>query len=493
MATQHPDNAGKPYWHYRPFVSSTAEIKESFLCFSDLDIAEYNWDWEGKFVDEAVVDRLLQGHLSYFKKNPLGREKFLTFRFPNPRIESQFRLARALMVAITSSQLSRSLGFDCDPVFEAILPLTETAEELIDIQEAFSALVGIEHKLLKLNRFIRHLEIIPLFESVSTIINSHQILKKYIRLHRERFGKNPHYIRPYCARSDPALNSGLIPTIIALKIALNRYRQLERETGIHLYPMLGTGSLPFRGGLSPDTVDKCLSEYAGVSTLIIQSAFRYDFPKKRVIEAVGKINRNITARQVKKLTAGQINSLTHVLPAFEKPYRHTVESISPLINSLSLHVAKRRERLLHIGLFGYSRGMGKIKLPRAITFTAALYSIGVPPELIGSGRGLAIASKSKVSQDLSQAYIHLKQDLILAGQYLNKDNLKRLEKINPLFKDIREDVNNIERLFKIELGPVNKLHQRHARLTSVILDRFLNKKNVSRLITMTGQLRRSLG
>src|SRR3989338_2193786 len=143
MATQHPDNANKPYWHHTSFISAAAEIKESFLCFSDLGIDEYNWDWEGKFVDEAVVDRLLHKHYSYFQKNPLGKSKFLTFRIPNPRVEKQFRLARAFMVVITTSQLAQSLGFDSPPIFETILPLTETANEIIEIQRAFRELVGI--------------------------------------------------------------------------------------------------------------------------------------------------------------------------------------------------------------------------------------------------------------------------------------------------------------------------------------------------------------
>src|SRR3989338_1362321 len=229
MATQHPDNASRPYWYTRPFISTAAEIKECFLCFSDLGIDEYNWDWEGKFVDEAVVDRLLHQHYKYFRKNPLGKDKFLTFRFPNPRVEKQFRLARALMVAITSSQLSRSLGFNIDPIFEAILPLTETAGEIIEIQEAFTSLVGIEHKLLKLNRFIKYIRIIPLFEAVLTIINSDNIIKEYVSLHKDTFGRKPDYLRPYIARSDPALNSGLIPTVLAAKIALNKYKNLENQ------------------------------------------------------------------------------------------------------------------------------------------------------------------------------------------------------------------------------------------------------------------------
>ncbi|HEX5035268.1 MAG TPA: phosphoenolpyruvate carboxylase, partial [bacterium] len=83
MATQHPDNAFKPYWNTKPFISTSREVEECYRSFSDMGCQEYMWDWEGKFVDEAVVDRLYLKYFDYFVKHPLGKEKFLTFRVPN--------------------------------------------------------------------------------------------------------------------------------------------------------------------------------------------------------------------------------------------------------------------------------------------------------------------------------------------------------------------------------------------------------------------------
>src|SRR3989344_548862 len=493
MATQHPDNAGRPFWQKDSFVTTREEIEEAYVCFKDLGITEYNWDWEGKYVDESVVDKLLHKYYNYFKRHSLGEDNFLTFRIPNPRVEKQFRLARAFMVIVTSSQLAESLGFKKPPIFETILPLTETAEEVFDIQEAFKQLVSIDHRLLKMQESIQNIEIIPLFEQVEKMMHSDDLLRKYVRMLKEQYGFLPSYIRPYCARSDPALNSGLVPTVLAVKVALSKYRKLEQELGVRLYPMVGTGSLPFRGGLSPANLDNALKEYSGIKTLTIQSAFRYDYSKSAVLAAVKKIKNELPKGIAPSVSEKNIREIEEVIPGFVKNYRTTVEAISGLINAVSDQVSRRRERLLHIGLFGYSRGLGKVQLPRAITFTSALYSLGIPPELIGTGRGLAAALKKGLSEAVLEHYLFLKEDLISAGHYLNKENLIKLSAKNNVWLDIVEDIKQIENFLGRQLGPENASQREHYQLTGKILEKYYRNQNFSQLITLAGLLRRSLG
>lgn len=494
LASQHPDHGAKPYWHPKHFISSRSEVTECFLSFSDLGISEYKWDWEGKFVDESVVEHLLSEHYDFFKKFPLGKEKFLTFRLPNPKVETEFRLSRAFMVILGASALSKKIGLHSPALFEVILPMTESAEEMISVQEAFRELTFLKHPLHKMdNGTIKHLEVIPLFEQVQTIIHSNQILRDYLTLHKLQFGTIPKYIRPYVARSDPALNSGLIPTVLSIKIALSRYLDFENDTEVLLYPIIGSASLPFRGGLTPYTVDNFIEEYKGIKTTLLQSAFRYDYPKKDVIEAIKLIENKLQTKNTSKISRENELALRSLIPIFELYYRQTVEGIASVINHLASLLPARRERVQHIGLFGYSRGLGKVKLPRAIGFTGALYSLGVPPEFIGTGRGLKSTKKIKKLDLLESYYKNLSSDLLRSGRFLNKKNLTKLAKDSAYWQRILEDVLEIERYLKVELAPQTDEEKEHQKISEKILENLNKSKMSEKLLTQSAVLRHSLG
>ncbi|MBP6859533.1 MAG: phosphoenolpyruvate carboxylase [Candidatus Magasanikbacteria bacterium] len=494
MASQHPDHASKPYWHSKAFIGAQEESRECFLSFSEMGISEYKWDWEGKLSDESTLERLLSEYTDFFKKHPIGLEKFLTFRLPNPTAETEFRMGRALLSILNATALAKKIDLHSPPIFEAILPMVESAQQMIDVEDAFAELAYLKHPLYKLeNSPPSHLEIIPLFENIDTIINSDTIIKEYLNLHTKKFKKTPTLIRPYIARSDPALNSGLVSTVLAIKIALARYKKFEKTNKISLFPILGTASLPFRGGLTPYNTKKFIAEYAGVKTLLLQSAFRYDFPKQDAIKSIKIIEQKLQQTTAPNIQADDEKKLIEIIKIFENYYKPTIEKIAELINTISHSIPKRRDRLHHAGVFGYARHVGTAKLPRAIGFTASLYSIGIPPEIIGTGRGIREINNNGDLKLVKTHYLNIREDLNRAGKFLNKKILGTLAKTNPAWKDIQTDVKCLEAYLQINFSPTTKQEKQHQLITTKIFNNLQNKKPTSELIEKAGVLRNSLG
>ena len=495
MATQHPDHANVPYWKKNgdPFINTQEEIEECISAFKDLHCQEYMWDWEGKYVDEAVVDKLLTSYFDFFKKVHLGKDVFLTFRLPNIWHEKGYRLARAYMGILTFEDLTSDLGFTHPPVFEVILPMTDEAKKLIHLQKTFAQVAQLKHAAFGNRKGIEYLRVIPLIEGIAELTDSKKILHDYLALHEKEYGAPLDYLRPFIARSDPPLNAGLVPAVVAAKIALSEYYQFEKETGVPVYPIIGVGSLPFRGGLSPDRVKDFMAEYSGVRTVTIQSAYRYDYPHKDVKRSIQYLNNNLDRGRARIYSPEELKDGVMISGIFAKHYRRTVEGLAGLINTYSKIIPQRRERMLHIGLFGYSRGIGGKRLPRAISFTAVLYSLGVPPELIGTGRGLREAQERGLIGPLKAYYHNLEKDLIQAGHYLNKENLNFLAKRSGDWRGVQKDVQGIEKFLGRELGPETVDHYLHRNLVSSAFLLWQSGKAPHDRILEAAKIRRSIG
>lgn len=495
MATQHPDNAGDVYLFGDPFVTTANELEECYSMFADLGADEYMWDWEGKFVDEAVVEKLFRQYPDFFQAHPLGKEFFLTFRIPNADEEKTARLARAYMSLLTSDDFAKSSGFFSPPVFEMILPMTVRTEQLVKIRKTFRQVAEFERKIFAHEMGdISDINIIPLFESTDIIINSWKILEEYVDACESEFGKKPTYLRPFIARSDPAMNAGLIPAECAMRAAVsNYYYKFKARTGIEVYPIIGTGSLPFRGGLNPAFLQERLRDLKGIRTVTTQSAFRYDYEPDEVRKAYDLLKKELPNSEALQLTDSEVEDVLEINDVFGKLYRGTVESIAPLINRVAEHVPSRRERIQHTGLFGYSRGVGKVTLPRAIKFTGALYSIGLPPEFIGTGRGLKAMKEAGKLPLIEKLYLNLRADLRHAGKYFNPENLVLLTEEYPALKDYAEDIRLIEEILEIPIGPVEPHHFIHRNVASSVYWTMKQGNDLSDIITRSGLMRKSLG
>ena len=494
MATQHPDNACAAFFCNKKFINTMDEIEECYISYKDLKCGEYMWDWEGKFVDEAVIEKLFQQYTDFFKKQSLGRDIFLTFRIPNIWEESSFRLARAYMSILTASDFAKDLGFHTPPIFEVILPMTTNAKQLIHVQETFQKVAQLKKQVFETKqKSFDMINVIPLFESVDNLSNTPTILEEYFRSYKKEFGGKPEYLRPFIARSDPALNAGIVPAVLASKVAISDFFEIGEKYGVKMYPIIGTGSLPFRGGVNPENIAETIDEYSGIRTMTIQPAFRYDYPIDKVKKALKLIDKSLPTFKPRILNKEEKETINKINKIFGKFYKTDIEAEAEFINTLAGKIPSRRERMLHIGLFGYSRGMGKVSLPRAIKFTAAWYSIGVPPEFIGTGRGLKKIKEMGLSGFVKDLYMNLESDLVHAGKYLNKENLESLAKSKPVFKNILEDVRLTEEFLGKELGPYKTHHYIHRNLVSSVYLHMKVKEDFSDELEKAAMIRKSLG
>lgn len=189
--------------------------------------------------------------------------------------------------------------------------------------------------------------------------------------------------------------------------------------------------------------------------------------------------------------------MNRIANVYTSVYQPIIESLADVINKIALLLPRRRARKLHIGLFGYSRSTGKVTLPRAISFTGALYSVGIPPELIG------ISSLSSLSENewdiLEKNYKYMRHDLQTAAKYVSFESIELIKEIwninNEVIKKIKDDLSYAEHTLGIRIGDNNSVGRKHALMSSLALIA-LKEGNVeeakSYLLEMA-KIRKSLG
>ncbi len=480
MGTQHPDNINTPSFCSNHELSGEDEIYEAYHSFSNLGCDEQMWDFEGKEVDNFVVKKLLAKYEDFFRKNVIGKDLFITPRVPNPSIER----AEAKILLETLESIPRSFdaaklfyGKDIAPIFEVILPMTTSSADVDRIYRYYlDFVVGKQDKILrkgdiKISEWIgefkpEKINVIPLFEDMKHLLESHKIVREYLS------DKDVmDYQRVFLARSDPAMNYGNVSAVILNKIALQNLHLLEKDIGIKICPIIGVGSSPFRGNLKPETVENVADEYPSAYTFTIQSAFKYDNSVKDVNKSLSKIH-GIKVRTPQKIDE---DLYVKVIEKYSKEYQKQVIALAPIINKVAEHIPARRKRKLHIGLFGYSRNLGGVKLPRAIGFTAALYSIGVPPEILG----LTSLNKNDI-ESIKKVYVNFEYDLKDSLRYLNPDSPFMPADLLSLLGDIGID-------FEVD-------HE-HKGITERIISSIKKNSgtNISSDIVAAGKIRKFLG
>lgn len=422
MSTQHPDNVNSPFFSDSEILAGETEVKETYYVFSHLDIREQMWDCEGKEVDNHVVEKLLSRYPKFFAENKLGRDFYLTLRVPNPAVEkAQGKILLETLESIPRNyDIAAASGDKIAPIWEVILPMCTSSEQISRIYEYYRKVV-VGKKDTKIGDVTvkewlgdfapEEISLIPLVEDRKSLESADSIVGGYMQ------GKKLEQQRVFLARSDPALNYGSLSAVLLNKLCLQKLHALEEKTSVEILPIIGVGSAPFRGNLKPTNVQNCLKEYPSVQTFTLQSSYKYDYPESVVRAGTQEINDTKRRRPlaVDEKQAGL------VVDKAMAQYQKEVAVLSPLISTLSKYNPSRRARKLHIGLFGYSRSMEGISLPRAIPFCSALYSIGMPPELLGLS-----ALSEKELDSVRGMYAAFDEDISDSTAYLCRENLARL-------------------------------------------------------------------
>ncbi|MDF7637032.1 phosphoenolpyruvate carboxylase [Leuconostocaceae bacterium ESL0958] len=496
MGTQHPDNANAPFWapNQNPFISAYSETTEAYENYRALNVDEYMWDWEGKHADAAVIDRLFSAHYDYFKQEQLGRDKFLTFRFPNIWEEKGYNLMQAMTAMLSSEDFANDLGFEGRPLFEAILPMAERADQILTMQELFEKLATFKDQAFTPGeKNAAYIEMIPLFEEFKTQYGAPEILKEYLRLHQEHFGFRPDYLRVFLAGSDSALSAGLLSSLIGNKLALARLHRFADSENIAIYPISGTGSAIFRGGLAPHRIQRYLREFPGVRTATVQSAFRYDFPLKESRTAIQTLKEQLPTVPALTIDVADETLLKTIADRAAHYYQESLTGIVADMQPIFAAFPKRRDRRQHVGVLGYSRGDSEMELPRAINFTGAFYSVGLPPEFIGFGRALASLDEAERAV-LDRYYPSLQDDFAELLTYVSPTALAALTEANPAWAAVAEDVQFMADYLNQPAGPQSSEQVEHAELArQVVAYRAGAPAAITALINQMAPLRHFLG
>ncbi len=466
MSTQHPDNVKAPFFAEHEVLGGDDEVKEAFYCFSHLGCGEQLWDAEGKEVDNFVIKKLLTRYEPFFRKHPLGHDHYMSLRVPNPRIEKAE--AKILIEALHSITRSHDLntafyGEDAPtPIPQVYVPMVQNAKDILRVKAYYDEHV-IKAQDTKVHGISvrdwlgtfqpKSIRVTPLVEDKDAILNAHTIAKELIAA---KAHNGDDFLRFWFARSDPALNYSSAANVLLLKIALQRLQKVQEESSIDILPLIGCGSAPFRGHFSPKNAATIMKHgYPSVQTFTAQSSFKYDHDIADVRAAIETIN---TTKRGKPIAVDE-EKLLPIIDKLGSAYQKQIQLLAPLINRMAQHVPSRRLRKLHIGLFGYARESEGVTLPRAIKFTGACYSLGLPPELLGLH-----ALNEKELDILRDNWPNLKVDHQAAAQYLNKKNLAFFP------KQIQEDIKLVMQRF-----PAEAEHD-HEKITGIILNNFKKEK-----------------
>ncbi|MFQ6056427.1 MAG: phosphoenolpyruvate carboxylase [Methanosarcinales archaeon] len=435
MCTQHPDSASR-------YLSTQEELEEAVEGILKYGCDEYMPDYEGKTTPYHQNVQILEKLFEETNVIP-GLDVFLTPRVPSAHFENRFRQLMVMMSAAEANSISQEYS-DVQAITELVHPMTTNIDEIIESQQHAIDVFELAKKEFKVE--LKAPQIIPLVEDVPALLNIEYTIKQTLLRYQKHFQKMPDKYRVFIGKSDSALFFGHLASALACKHAIHSLCSLDQNIDTQIGIIFGGGALPFRGHVTLENADNLFTEYAGIDTITLQSGIRYDHAEDDA-KILVKLAKKELSKKPELFSEEESNEIINIIGILGAQYLKTISQIPNLINCVADLLPNQRDRLMRIGSLGYSREIPELEkvvslckpeireelltpkladlvnLPRAIKFTGALYSIGLPPEFIGTGIGIHMVKKllgeEALERLLTKYYPSIEADLTFAARFLN--------------------------------------------------------------------------
>ena len=117
----------------------------------------------------------------------------------------------------------------------------------------------------------------------------------------------------------------------------------------------------------------------------------------------------------------------------------------------------------------------------------------IPPEIIGTGRGIKYVRKIGKELLLEKYYINIKKELNRAGGFLCKEVLMKLAKQSKIWQGVVDDVPQIENYLGEKLGPVTQDEIEHAKIVKKLYQKLESGESYAEYLQILAVLRKSIG
>jgi phosphoenolpyruvate carboxylase len=237
MCTQHPDSTVK--------VTTAEEVEEAAVAYLAYGCDEVMVDYEGKATPYSQPRDVAAKAIAL--GIPLGERYFVTPRMPNPQLEDFERSMLALEASVLANSYSqRAAGVDA--VRWVILPMVEDFETLTLVYRALDLKT---RDLAELGAVQSRptIQLIPLVEDAERQLRVAHFVRTLFRVAATN-GRVLENMLIFLGISDSAVRHGHVASALAHAYALQQIDAVNEEGEYKVWPVVGMGSPPFRGGLN---------------------------------------------------------------------------------------------------------------------------------------------------------------------------------------------------------------------------------------------------